>query len=122
MDGADLHDYILARAEGAPHERLFWRSGAAGSVRQGRYKLTVSEPSGGEPRQWLFDIEADPEERHDLSAELPGVLAELRAALDAHNAEQAQPIWPSLIETPVNVDRDLSQPDAAGDTFAYWSN
>ena len=122
IDGVDLHDYILARTEGAPHERLFWRSGATGSVRQERYKLTVSEPSEGEQRQWLFDIEADPEERHDLSAQLPGVVAELRAALDAHNAEQAQPIWPSLIESPLNVDRDLSQPDQAGDTYAYWSN
>ncbi len=122
MDGVDLHDYVLARVEGSPHERLFWRSGAAASVRQGRYKLTVSEPPGGERRHWLFDLEADPEERRDLAAQLPAVAAELQSALDAHNAEQAQPIWPSLIDTPLNVDRDLSQPDAAGDTFAYWSN
>ena len=122
IDGVDLHDYVLARAEGAPHQRLFWRSGAAGSVRQGRYKLTVSEPPGGERREWLFDVEADPEERRDLAAQLPAVAAELRDALVAHNAAQAQPLWPSLIDSPVNVDRDLSQPDRADDTFAYWSN
>ena len=122
IDGVDLRDFVVSRTEGVPHERLFWRSGAAGSVRQGRYKLTVSHPPGGERREWLFDLQDDPEERHDLSAERPGLQAELRAALAAHGDEQAAPLWPSMLSSPVNVDRALGEPDRAGDTYAYWSN
>ena len=46
----------------------------------------------------------------------------LRTALQAHNAEQAPPRWPWTMTTPINVDRDLSQPDQPEDEFAYWSN
>ncbi len=65
---------------------------------------------------------ADPTEQHDLSAERPEKLAELEAALAAHNAEQAPPAWPREISMPVNIDKDLSQPDAPDDEYIYWSN
>ena len=37
-----------------------------------------------EPGEKLFDLERDPAELHDLSADRPEIAAELRAALDAH--------------------------------------
>jgi uncharacterized sulfatase len=123
MDGVDLVPFVRGEAEGVPHEILFWRSGASQSVRKGRFKLNVSDPPGLDAqREWLFDIEADPGERRDLSAKRPDVLAELRAALDAHNAEQAESRWPSQLSTPINIDRDQSEPAQPGDEFAYWSN
>lgn len=119
MDGVDLVPFARGEAEGVPHERLFWRSGASQSVRVGRYKLNVSDPPG---QEWLIDLEADPSERRDLSAELPTKLAELRAALASHNAEQMESRWPSVVTTAINIDRDLSQPNAPEDEFIYWSN
>lgn len=122
MDGVDLLPYVRQELAGAPHQALFWRSGASQSVRLGRWKLNVSAPEGLPRREWLFDLAADPGERRNLAADLPGKLAELRRALETHNAEQAQPLWPSQLSSPINIDRDLSQADAPGDAFVYWSN
>jgi len=46
----------------------------------------------------------------------------LQAALAAHDAEQAPPAWPSQVSVPINIDKDLSQPDAPADQYIYWSN
>ena len=122
MDGVDLLPYVTGETHAVPHQALFWRSGAAGSVRMGRYKLVVSAPQGLQRREWLLDLEADPSERRDLSHELPARLAELREALESWSVEQMQPRWESRMASAINVDRDLSQPDRPRDEFAYWSN
>jgi hypothetical protein len=36
--------------------------------------------------------------------------------------EQAESLWPSLTENPVNVDKTLAEPDALGDEYVYWPN
>jgi uncharacterized sulfatase len=102
-----------------PHEALFWRSGASQTALVDHWKLNVSDPPG---RTWLFDMSADPTEQRDLSAERPEKLAELKAALVTYNAEQAPPLWPSQISVPINIDKDLTQPDAPDDEYIYWSN
>jgi uncharacterized sulfatase len=119
MDGVDLLPFATGQATGAPHDALFWRSGASQSALVGRWKLNVSDPPG---RAWLFDLGADPNEQRDLSAERPDKLAELQTALAAHNADQAPPAWPSQIDVPINIDKDLTQPDAPDDEYIYWSN
>jgi len=122
MDGVDLVPFARGEADGVPHEKLFWSSGASRSVRMGRYKLNVSAPRGLPRQEWLIDLEADPSERRDLSAERPAELVRLRAALEAHLAEQPPTRWPSFGAAPINIDRDLSQPAAPGDEYIYWSN
>ncbi len=119
MDGVDLVPFATGEAEGVPHEALFWRSGASQSALVNGWKLNVSDPPG---RSWLFDLEADPNERHDLSRERPDKLAELQKALAAHNADQEESAWPSQVSFPVNVDKDLTRPDAPDDDYIYWSN
>lgn len=119
IDGVDLVPYATGAASGVPHEALFWRSGASRSALVDGWKLNVSNPPG---QTWLFDLRTDPTEQRDLSAERPDKLAELQAALAAHDAEQAEPLWPSRIIMPVNVDKDLTQADAPDDDYIYWSN
>ncbi len=119
IDGVDLLPFARGEAEGVPHEQLFWRSGTSQSARVGDWKLDVSDPPG---RHWLFDLSVDPGERNDLSKERPDKLAELQAALDAHNAEQVPSRWPSQGSFAVNLDKDLSIPDAPDDEYIYWSN
>ena len=67
-------------------------------------------------------VAADPTEQHDLSGERPEKLAELMAAMDAHDSEQAPPAWPSRAMMPINIDKDRSLPDEPGDEYIYWSN
>lgn len=119
IDGVDLVPFARGEATGVPHDALFWRSGASQSAIVNGWKLNVSDPPG---RNWLFDLGEDPNEQDDLSATRPDKLAELQAALAAHNAEQAPPAWPSRISAPVNIDKDLSQPDSPDDEYIYWSN
>ena len=119
IDGVDLVPFANGEIEGVPHEALFWRSGASQTAIVDGWKLNVSDPPG---KAWLFDLSQDPTEQNDLSATHPEKLAELKAALAAHNAEQAEPIWPSQASIPINIDKDLTQPDAPDDEYIYWSN
>ncbi len=136
MDGVDLAAFVPPASSaldgedgdatttdpGTPHEYLFFRSGAAQAVRDARWKLMVSAPPGGARQEWLFDLASANPERDDFLDQEPAIADRLRAVLDAHNAEQMAPRWPSTAAMPINVDRDLSQPDQPDDEFAYWSN
>jgi len=119
IDGVDLLPYLRGKATGAPHRALFWRSGASRSALVGSWKLNVSDPPG---RKWLFDLEADPTEQLDLSESHHEKLAELEAALAEHDSQQMEPSWQAQVIIPVNIDKDLSLPDAAEDVHIYWSN
>ena len=122
MDGVDLTAYITGiDTSQAPHEYLFFRSGAAQAVRDGRWKLMVSAPEGQPRKEWLFDLSAEGEWR-DLLTEQPDIAARLREALAGHNQEQEPSRWPWVMTNAYNVDRDLSEEDQPDDEFAYWSN
>ena len=105
-----------------PHRALFWKNGAARSVRRGRHKLILSEPPGGKSQQWLFDLAVDPNEGSNIATENPKLVADLRAELEADGATQAEPNWPPYLHAPINVDTDEGRPARPGDEFAYWSN
>ncbi len=119
IDGIDLVPFATDEAGGVPHDALFWRSGASQSAIVDGWKLNVSDPPG---RSWLFDLSVDPTEQHDLSMKRPKKLAELQAALAAHNAMQAEPLWASQLSVSTNIDKDITRPDAPDDDYIYWSN
>ena len=121
MDGVDLVPYVTGAASSAPHDYLFFRSGAAQAVRDERWKLMVSAPPGAPRKEWLFDLNAEGEWK-DRMGEHPEVADRLRGVLETHNAAQEEPRWPWTSTSAQNVDRDLSQEDQPGDEFAYWSN
>ena len=120
IDGVDLAPYARGEREGVPHERLFWRSGHSQVARVGDWKLQVNERPPG--TAWLFNLREDPTEQTNLAAREPERVAELRRALAEHNAEQAEPSWPALIEMPVSVDKTLAVDEAEGDEYIYWPN
>ena len=119
MDGVDLVPHILQTAGDVPHRKLFWRSGASQSALVDGWKLNVSETNKG---VWLYNLREDPTEQNNLAQSHPEKLAEMQAELKAWNDEQAEPRWPGQLTMPVNVDRDLSQPDQEDDDFIYWTN
>jgi hypothetical protein len=88
-DGIDL----LPLLEGKTVERtLFWRTSVPGrdqrAVRRGRWKYMkdgAGSFDGG--HEFLFDIEADPGERNDMSASHVAVVKELRGALGDWEAD-----------------------------------
>ena len=119
IDGRDLMPFLTGEAEGSPHDTLFWRSGHYRAVIHQGWKLQIAD----RPDQvWLFDLEADPREQTNLAGAEPERVVALRALLDAHEAEQADPLWPSIVEMPVNVDRPLGRPRHEDDEYVYWPN
>ncbi|PWR18103.1 sulfatase [Zavarzinia compransoris] len=119
IDGVDLLPFLTGARGGRPHERLFWRSGPYEVVQAGDWKLQLTNLP---PRDWLFDLKADPAERHDVAAANPEKVAELKAMLAAFRQEQVKPLWPALIEAPVPLDHPLNRPWAPDDAHIYWSN
>jgi len=81
--------------------------------------LQVSERPA---RDWLFDLANDPTEKYDVAAANPQKVAELKQRLEQFQREQAQPLWASLIEVPVGIDKTMKQPLVVGDDVVYWPN
>jgi arylsulfatase A-like enzyme len=118
-DGVNLLPFLRGEAQGAPHQRLFWRSGPYRVVRDGDWKLQVSETPN---RVWLFNLRDDPTEQHELSAQEPERVAAMRAMIEAQNANLPPPLWPALIEGAIRVDVPLNAPWREDQEYVYWSN
>lgn len=124
MDGTNLLPYVGAenaeeRPETKPHERLFWRSGHYQVVMADGWKL---QRTARPDKVWLFNLNEDPTEQHNVAADHPERVEAMLAMLDEHNAEQADPLWPSLIESAQRIDKTLRDTPEVGDEYIYWPN
>jgi arylsulfatase A-like enzyme len=119
LDGVDLLPYITGVNQGIPHDTLFWRQGHHQSVQHLGWKLIRSARPD---KRWLFNLAEDPTEQKNLATALPDKVAELEALLAAHSAEQATPMWPSVLDAPQFIDKHGGQPYEAGDEYIYWPN
>ncbi len=97
LDGVDLLPYFTGRQQAAPHDVLYWRWIDQAAIREGQWKLIVAGA-----RTYLFDLDADPGERHNLFADQPELAARLRQRLESWAAELTppglrtgpmQPVW-----------------------------
>ena len=53
---------------------------------------------------------------------MPDKVVKLEALLIADNAEQAEPMWPSVLDLPQMIDKHGGQPYEAGDEYIYFPN
>jgi hypothetical protein len=49
-------------------------------------------------------------------------VTELEALLASHNAEQVEPLWPSVFNSPQLIDKTSNEPFEEADEFIYWPN
>lgn len=77
LDGVPLLPHLRGEKKTPPHEALHWRWIAQSAIREGKWKLL----RGGE-REYLFDLEADLEELHDLGKQHPEIASRLRTRLE----------------------------------------
>ena len=126
IDGVDLTPFILGERGDPPHRTLFWREGHQQSVLHEGWKLIrANQPdkSAGTPqKKFLFHLATDPTEQENLAEQRPDKVAELETLLAAHNAEQVDPIWPSITDGAVMIDKHGGQPYRPGDDYLYWPN
>jgi arylsulfatase A-like enzyme len=76
LDGVNLLPYLTGENKAPPHEALMWRWSAQSAIREGKWKLL----RGGD-REYLYDLDADLEEKHNLTSQEPEIAARLRAKL-----------------------------------------
>mgnify|MGYP000865981633 CR=1 FL=1 len=116
IDGVNLlESETPARADDA----LFWQSAYYRVVRQGDWKLQVTERP---KKAWLFDLAADPTEKVNLAEREPARVAAMTALLDAHRKAGRAPLYPHTIEAPVAIDKTLAERARPRDEFIYWPN
>ena len=119
MDGVNLLPYVAGKAAGSPHQDLYWRSGHYRTLLDGEWKLQVSDVNH---KVWLFDLGTDPTERHNLASVNLPELGAIQAKLNEIDRQQAKPLWPQLVDAPVDIDHPLSVPETANDEYIYWGN
>jgi uncharacterized sulfatase len=126
VDGVDLLPFVRGEASGAPHRTLFWREGYQQTVLHEGWKLIRADqpdkPAGAGQKKWLFNLGKDPTEQRNVAQQFPEKVAALEALLSAHNAEQAEPLWPSIVQEPQLIDKTGGQPYEEGDEYIYWPN
>ena len=84
IDGQDLTPLLTGATKESPHDRFYYYRGFdLYGVRQGVWKLVLpGKPPPDEDKMLLFDVQNDPGETKDLSAEHPEFVAKLKALLD----------------------------------------
>ena len=126
IDGVDLLPYIRQEVAGEPHQILFWREGHQQTVLHKGWKLIRADqshlPQPVAQAKWLFNLAVDPTEQTNLATDSPDKVAELEGLLAAHNAEQVEPLWPSVANSPQLIDKTSNEPYEEGDEFIYWPN
>lgn len=100
MDGYDMMEVLQGRGQ-SPRSEIFWDwPSSYQAARVGRYKWVSATPRdrrGLEPsKEFLFDLDADPQERNDLSATHPEKLAAVKARFKHWESEMqmAEPRGP----------------------------
>jgi arylsulfatase A-like enzyme len=90
LDGHDMLPVLAGKAK-SPRTEMFWQRREDKAARVGNFKWADSVKHKG-----LFDLSVDIEEKHDLSAEKPEVLARVEARFDAWQKEMdaAEPRGP----------------------------
>ena len=120
LDGVDLLPHITGQVTSPPHKTLFWREGYQQTVLHEGWKLIRTHRP--DKKRWLFHLETDPTEQANLALTRKGQVAKLEGLLDDHNAEQAEPAWPSVVENPILIDKHGGHAYVEGDEYIYWPN
>jgi arylsulfatase A len=115
-DGLDLSPRLLGDAPSPRTEMPYYRGGTLYAYRKGPWKLhLVTEGAYGLPPQrqehevpQLYHLLRDPAERFDVSAQHPEVVADLLAAIAAHQAQV--PIAPPLFDARLAAMMSAAQP------------
>jgi len=120
IDGVNLIPYSSGEMDDqAPHERLFWRSGHYQMVLAGGWKMQRADRPD---KVRLHHLLNDPTEQNNVAEENPERVARMMAMLDEHNAAQADPAWPSMLEAVIPIDRTSAEPYEPGEEYNYWPN
>ena len=119
IDGRNLLPLARQESDTLGDGPIYWQSAYNKVVRQGDWKLQVSDRPD---KVWLYDLSSDPTEQVNLASQNPAKVAELTALLDAHEDGARDPLYPYTVEGPVAVDKTLADKLGPDDEVIYWPN
>ena len=119
FDGVNILPYLSGENEGEPERILFNKSGDYSFLIKDGWKLQVDLVQN---KKWLYNLNEDPTEQLDLSETNFIKLNKLEEILNNKLSEQVKPIWPSLLDWPIFVDKTLNQEVNNKDEYIFWAN
>jgi len=119
LDGANMFPFFTGEQEGEPERPLFSKSDTYSFLIKDGWKLQVDEE---QQKTWLYNLNTDPTEQHNLANVELEKLAELTDLRKDIMAEQSAPIWKGALKSPVPLDRHLKEGFTRADEYAYWTN
>ena len=119
LDGVDFLPFINGSKDEILHETLFWRQGHQQTVLHQGWKLIRTNKA---EQKWLFHLEEDPTEQNNLVSDYPDKVQLLEQLLDKHNLEQVEPLWPSVANVPILIDKHAGEKYEKDDEYIYWPN
>jgi uncharacterized sulfatase len=119
FDGVNLLPYLSGENEGEPERILFNKSGDYSFLIKEGWKLQVDLVQN---KKWLYNLNEDPTEQLNLSESNFTKLNELEEILNNKLSEQVKPIWPSLLDWPIFIDKTLDDKVNKNDEYIFWAN
>jgi arylsulfatase A-like enzyme len=105
LDGVNLIPFLSGHNKAAPHDVLMWRWVSQSAIREGNWKLL----RGGD-REYLYDLDTDLEEKHNLAARHPEIADHLRKRLSD---------WADELSPP-GLAKDMPNGGAWGSYFDFY--
>jgi uncharacterized sulfatase len=119
FDGANIIQYLSGENEGEPERILFNKSGNYSFIIKEGWKLQVDLVQN---KKWLYNLNEDPTEQINLFKSNLEKLNELELILSNKLSEQVKPIWPSLLDWPIFIDKTLDEKVNNTDEYILWAN
>lgn len=119
IDGENILPYLSGERGGEPDRPLFSKNDTYSFLIKDGWKLQMDEEQG---KNWLFNLNVDPTEQHNLVSTELEKLAELSALRNELLAEQSAPIWQGALKSPISIDKHLNEDFTKEDEHAYWTN
>ena len=111
--------YLSGEKEGEPDRVLFNKSGDYSFLIKDGWKLQVDLIQN---KKWLYNLNEDPTEQINLIESYLEKLNELEKILNKKLSEQVKPIWPSLLDWPIFIDKTLDETVNKNDEYIFWAN
>ena len=119
FDGVNLLPYLSGENEGEPERILFNKSGDYSFLIKDGWKLQVDLVQN---KKWLYNLNQDPTEKINLIESDIEKLNQLELILSNKLSEQVKPIWPSLLDWPIFIDKTLDEKVNKTDEYIFWAN
>ena len=121
IDGVSLLPFATGAAipGQTPHDAIFWQSAYYKAVRQGDWKLQVTDKPA---RTWLFNLASDPTEKTNVAEQNPDKVAALKKLLADHQATARPPLYPHTTEGAIAVDKTAADKATPEDEYVFWPN